>query len=564
MLFSEVSSLCFYLEKENSRLEKKKIIHTFLIKNNNDIDNIKLTIDFLSFSIDNKNAIFQINDIQIIKYIALYLNIPINTVINEIKETGDIGLYFAKNEKIKDSFNSLSLLCTMNLLKEIINAKGKNSQIEKKNKLFKIFENTSNIDSCYIIRFLTGSLRIGLSEKTILEALSDILKINNIIITKDNLFNYFAVSSNLSYITELVLKNDINNLINISPKIGNIIQPQAAQIYIKDKKLLNFNNNYILQPKLDGYRLQIQYNNLEIFLFSRNGLLVNYMFPDIIDKINIYCIQNNIKNIIFDGELIGFSHQNQNYLPFEETSKRKRKHNILENKDLCDLRYVIFDILFFSDNSLLNKIYEERLSLIKNFNNTKDIVLIESKIIKEESEIESYYQENIKNKFEGIMIKDSQSKYEPGKRTKTWLKYKEVQKDSIEDFIDGIIIGYTIAKGKRKDRQEIGSLLIGIYNDKIDKFESIAQVGTGGKAILWKEIKNLIDQYISKEPFLNVIINKKHIPDFFIEPNILISIKADKITKSKDHSSGYSLRFPRIISIIKDKNKYQTHLPSLK
>jgi DNA ligase-1 len=563
MFFSDISILCQTLEIENSRILKKKILHNFF-RSRTALD-CRLAIDFLSLSIENNHAIFQINEITLIKNIAEYFNIDLETIKNDIKTTGDVGLFFNNFKKNNDKNNKQITLKMINeLLLDLQNSKGKESQTEKKIKLFNIFDILNPIDNCYLIRFLTGSLRIGLSEKTIIEVLHEILLENGHHIEKSILFTAYAVTSNIGYITELVLNNKITDLELITPQPGFFVQPQAADIYIKEKNLLNnIEKNYITQPKLDGFRLQLHINGNVITLFSRNGIIVNHMFPEIIESSTEYAITNDIKSIILDGEIIGFDLEKNIYLSFEKIAQRKRKHNIKDNNTLCKTRFVIFDILFYNKKNYIHDKYKERFSIIEKLKRNKQIITIESNYINNQDDIEDAYQKAIKDKQEGIIIKNLNSIYEPGKRTRNWLKYKEIQKNSLEDLIDVVILGYTIAKGNRKNRQKIGSLLVGIYNEKNDTFNTIAQVGTGGDVSLWNELEKMMDNLISKQPPVNVIISKKHTPDYYVIPHIIISLKADKITESKDHSSQYSLRFPRIIKIRTDKNKYQTHCPLL-
>jgi DNA ligase-1 len=559
MLFSHISTLCKTLEAEHSRLIKKKILYSFFIAHSP--SDVKLAIDFLSLSIENTNAIFQINEITIIKYISEYLKIDLEKAKNDIKKIGDAALFFT-NLKITNDNSSISLQEINQLLVELQNTKGKESQTEKKIILFHLFDLLNGIDICYLIRFLTGSLRIGLSEKTIIEVLHEILLINRHTIEKNILFTAYALCSNIGYITLMVLENNVEKLKKITPQIGNFIQPQAAEVYIKEKNLINtIEKKYITQPKLDGFRLQVHIDKDYIKLFSRNGILANDMFPEIIEAAKKYMLENNISNAILDGEIIGFDLEKNSYLPFEQTAQRKRKHNIKDNNNLCKTRFVIFDLLLYNNISYINLPYSKRLDIIERLQNNNEIIHVISHNIENESDLELNYIEAIKQKQEGIMIKDLNSIYEPGKRTRTWLKYKEIQKNSLEDLIDVVILGYTLAKGNRKNRQEIGSLLVGLYNEKTDTFETLAQVGTGGNTSMWNELEVMMRPLMSEKPLSNVIINKKHLPDRYIIPHIIVSLKADKITKSKDHTSQYSIRFPRIISIRLDKNKYQTHCP---
>ena len=383
MFFSDIANLCQLLEKENSRIEKKKILSTFFLSHST--SNIKTAINFLSLSLDNTDGIFQINEISIIKYIAEYLKIPLEQAQNDIKKIGDIGLYYY--EKTHKNITNTSKILLDQIIQSLIilqNIKGKNSQTEKKIKLFEIFDLLDPSNICYIIRFITQSLRIGLSPKTIIEALHEtLMKNNNTIISKNKLFTLYAIYNDIGDIAQLILDNNIEGLLFIQPKIGNFIQPQAAEVYIKEKKLINFTHNkYVTQIKLDGFRLQIHIENNFIKLFSRNGLIVNEMFPEIIDSIKEYTHNNTIINAIFDGEIIGFDHQNNQYLPFSQIAQRKRKHNINNNNNLCKTRFVLFDILFYNNSSCLDKNYQDRLSIINQFNSNNEILVTQRSIYK--------------------------------------------------------------------------------------------------------------------------------------------------------------------------------------
>lgn len=559
MLFSDFSLICQQLEMDKSRLAKKKIVTNFFLKH--DPLTIAKVVNVFNFSwiMGENNTVFQINETQIIKYIAEYLVVSIETVVQAIKELGDVGNYYLSFGK--NNNKNIFFMTILDLLIEMATISGKSSQENKKKKLFAIFDQISALDSCYIIRFLIGSFRIGLSDKTIIEILADILVMKNIQISKKELTYLYGIQNNLGHITELVLSGEKEKLLSLIPQVGVMIQAQAAEIYIKEKIVIDFSSfEYLAQPKYDGFRLQVQIRNNQVFCYSRNGLLVNYMFPDIILAIQEYATKNSIQSAIFDGEVIGYDNKKERYLPFQDTSQRKRKHNI-NQETVCDLRYIIFDVLLYNENNMINVPYSIRLNQLKNNEEIKSIKQVSSVLIESSLELEDFYQKMIIEGYEGIMIKKIDSIYEPGRRTRTWLKYKKIQKNSVEDSIDAVILGYNFAKGDRKIRQEIGSLLLGIYDEKNDQYKTIAQVGTGGSAELWKEIFDSIEKYEMKDCLDNIIIHKIHLPDKLVMPELVVSLKADLITISKEHTSGYSLRFPRLLSIRKDKNRYQTFLP---
>lgn len=559
MLFKKITTLCNNLEKQSSRLGKKQILH--ILFHTNAITEIKKIIYFISTLIENSDNIFLINEIQIINYLTEYYFLDKKNILEEIQKYGDIGLFLQKYNFKKKNIESKALLNeVIEALQKMQNIKGKNSITEKKNILFSLWNKLDQEDICYLCRFITNKLRIGMTYKTILDTLYDIAKVKNKLITKDILESQYGICRDIGFIAELILTDQIEKIFHIAPIPFSYIESQSSQIYLKEKVNIPFEIGIICQPKLDGFRLQVHINESNVILFSRNGINVTSAYPDMIDYLKQFQKKNSIKNIILDGEIIGYDYQAESFLEFEETAKRKRIHNIIDNRNLCHLKYIIFDILFYNDKSYINVIYKKRLEVLNKLYFTSHINLIKNIEVNNEEKLEEIYKK-IGSQYEGIMIKESNSLYQPGKRTKTWLKYKNVQKDSIEDTIDLVILGYTLAKGNKKSRQKIGSLLVGHYNNEEDIFQTVAQVGSGGNTQIWNELENILNQFIVLENPTNVIINKSHIPDIFILPQIVISIKADKITESKEHSSGLSVRFPRLIKIRYDKNKYQTHIP---
>lgn len=559
MLFCDFSYLCQLLESNDSRLYKKRVLLDFFLKNDSSI--VSRFIDLFTFALlpQGKEAVFQLDEKQIIKYIAEYFSLSIETVIFDIKVCGDIGLYYKANGL--DNNKNCSFEVIVELILSLAQAQGKNSQEQKKKLLFHLFDQISPVDGCYILRFFLGSFRIGLSDRTILEVLFDIILLHKMTgISKKYLDYLYGICPNLGYIGFLILEKKTTELLSLSPTIGQVVQSQSAEVYLKAKKQLGLDlSQYSMQPKYDGFRLQVHVKEAEVYCFSRNQLLVNHMFPDIIEYIKLYAQENNFSGIL-DGEVIGFDFEKAEYASFQETAKRKRKQPLPESLIASGAHYIIFDILLFNDQNSMFQPYQKRISYLDSFRENVCIKHVVTLPLLDESFLQEYYELMINKGYEGLMIKSNQSIYEPGKRTTTWLKYKKVQKDSVEDSIDAVVLGYTIAKGKRKERQLIGSILVGIYDELHDNYTTVAQVGAGGNAALWNTLLEELQKNIITEVPLNVLINKMHMPDYLVNPVLVVALKADKITASKEHTSGTSLRFPRLLCIRLDKNKKQTNI----
>jgi DNA ligase-1 len=151
------------------------------------------------------------------------------------------------------------------------------------------------------------------------------------------------------------------------------------------------------------------------------------------------------------------------------------------------------------------------------------------------------------------MIKRLDAPYQAGARNFNWIKFKRVAGGELLDTVDCVLLGYLFGTGKRTGFG-VGGLLVGVYNKDTDMFESISKIGTGLTDEEWRKVKEMADKNkLSHKPArVNSIIT----PSVWVEPEIVLEIFADEITRSPlhtagkkdDQSPGFALRFPRLVS----------------
>lgn len=198
------------------------------------------------------------------------------------------------------------------------------------------------------------------------------------------------------------------------------------------------------------------------------------------------------------------------------------------------------------------------------------ILLSDLKIAKNPLEIEKYFQEQTKKGLEGIMAKKLDGTYRAGARDFNWIKYKKSYSSKLSDTVDTVVMGYDLGQGKRSGFG-IGDFLIGIYNDKKELFQTVSKIGTGLTDEEWREIKVRSDKLKLKAKPKNYDLDKMMECDVWIEPSIIVEIRADEITRSPIHTAGrvmkftksgnaqevkeagYALRFPRLERFRDDK-----------
>ncbi|MBI3559739.1 ATP-dependent DNA ligase [Candidatus Gottesmanbacteria bacterium] len=311
-------------------------------------------------------------------------------------------------------------------------------------------------------------------------------------------------------------------------------------------------------------RVQIHYQstndkstNLQIGkvkTFSRNLENTTEMFPELQDVGR----QLTAQEVILDSEAVGLDPATGKLIPFQETTTRKRKHDIGEARKKVPLRFYVFDILFKDGKDLLNTPLSDRRTMLEKTVKLGNILMISPQIITDRpEEIRRFHDEQLAKGLEGVVVKKWHSPYEPGRRGYSWVKFKEEEGKTgkLTDTIDAVVMGYYRGEGKRAGFG-IGAFLVGVK--KGEEFVTVTKIGTGVSDELWKDLRTKLNAIkISKQPKEYADVSKLLIPDVWVEPKIVVEIAGDDLTKSSNHGAGIAVRFPRLVRIRTDKSAVQ-------
>jgi DNA ligase-1 len=176
-------------------------------------------------------------------------------------------------------------------------------------------------------------------------------------------------------------------------------------------------------------------------------------------------------------------------------------------------------------------------------------------IVNTPRELDVYFEKEVGDGLEGIVAKDLDAPYIAGARKFSWIKLKRSYKGELSDTIDLTIVGYYLGKGSRAEF-EFGGLLAAVYNERRDVFETITKIGTGFTEEQMKSFKKLLSK--SKVKTKPARVDSLMEPDFWVDPEYVVTVRADEITRSPMHTcgreesgsneTGFALRFPRITS----------------
>ena len=154
------------------------------------------------------------------------------------------------------------------------------------------------------------------------------------------------------------------------------------------------------------------------------------------------------------------------------------------------------------------------------------------------------------------MAKKPTGKYQAGARGWNWIKFKHSYSAKLMDTIDCLVMGYDFGKGKRT-KFGLGAFLVGVYDQAKDRYVTIAKIGTGLTDKEWRKLKAKSHKLKVKTKPKNYIANKAQECDVWLEPGIIVEIRADEITNSPIHTAKLALRFPRLEDFREDKSPEQ-------
>lgn len=493
---------------------------------------------------------------MIIKAAVSALNIEKSFFEKEFKKTGDLGQTVENFKKQFHSFEErdMETIEVYDVFYKLATASGIGSQDVKISLLAQLIRQLDPTSSRFLVRLPTGVIRLGFSDMTVLDAYSWMEKGDKSL--RPVIEKAYHVRPELGYIGKIIKEDGIESLRKITPKIFTPIIMMRAERLSSAKEILKQIGECLVEPKFDGFRLQVHYRDGKVRLFSRSLEDVTYMYPDIVSGV---IKETKAKEAIFEGEAIGYSPETGDFLPFQETVQRKRKYDIEEMAGKIPLKLFTFELLVLDGENYIDKpFYERRKALEKTIKTTgnlsKDtIVVATQEKINDESRLESLFEEAIGKGLEGVLAKKIDGVYKPGAREWNWIKYKRSYSSKIQDTIDCLVMGYDFGKGKRVGFG-IGAFLVGVYDKKNDQYMTVAKIGTGLTDEEWKQLKTKSQKSKTSNKPGNYAVSKIMQCDIWIEPSIVVEIKADEITKSPAHTAGLALRFPRLERFRDDKN----------
>ncbi|MEM3820466.1 MAG: ATP-dependent DNA ligase [Candidatus Micrarchaeaceae archaeon] len=494
--------------------------------------------------------------------IALTTGYTKEDVVASFRKTGDLGStaeQFVSKSKAKPlGKRRLEVGEVFDTFYRIATISGAGSQDAKIKMLAELLSHSTPLEARYMVRFVMGTLRLGVGDATVLEALSKLATGERGF--KEKLENAYNLCSDLGKVADVLLEKGTKAIENFDVMLFNPIRPALAERMATPEEILKkMGGVCAVESKYDGLRAQIHMRKRDgkVEIFSRRLERITPMLPEVASAA---LSEVDAKEAILDGEAISYNEITDEFRPFQETIQRKRKHGIEDMSKEMPLHVFAFDLLYYNGSSYLNRPYSERRKKLEEIVANRGTIRLADKIETDSpKEFERYFEDVVGKGLEGIVAKDLKSRYIAGARKFSWIKMKRSYRGALTDTVDLTIVGYYLGKGSRAEFR-FGGLLCAAYNDKRDIFETITKIGTGFSEAQMEEFRKMLEKITTKSKPARV--DSKISPDFWVEPRYVVTVKADEITRSPMHTcgmearegeapTGYALRFPRIIGTVR-------------
>ena len=533
MRYYELIRVYNEIRSKSGRLDKVEIISKF-IKNLKD-DELKEIIYLLQGKVfaDNDSRKTGVNEKIVIKALSIISGENEKEIENIWSKKGDLGEISEEliNKKKQSALfeKKLDVEKVVNNIKKLSESIGDGAVNRKLQLINELLSNCNGEEAKYITRTLLENMRIGIQDGVIRDSIAQAFdkKVEDIQKANDLLNDY----------GEVAIKAKNNDLENIDLKIGKPVKVMLAVIFTSvEESFEALGEKVQVEEKLDGFRVII-HKDKNVKLFTRNLEDVTNQFPDVVGVIK------DIKEdkFILDSEVVGYDKKTGKYLPFQNISIRiKRKYDIEKMQEEYPVEINVFDILYYKKNLMDTKLKERREVLEKIIKEKKGKIKLTKKIISEnKKEIEKFFENALKNGREGIMIKNLDSLYKPGRYVNGWGKLKKILEP-----LDLVIVKAEYGTGKRA-----GSLTSFTLSCKDkDNYLEVGKVSTG--------VKEKDDEltYAELTKLLKPLIIREHEKMIDVKPKIILEIGYEEIQKSSAYTSGYALRFPRVLRLRNDKD----------
>jgi len=471
----------------------------------------------------------------------------------DLKTSGDIGetaqKLIAKKKQVTFFQQPLTVQRVYETLDKMAKASGSGAVDAKMSLLAGLLADATPKEAKYIMRTVTGNLRLGIADMTVLDALA--IAYGGGKETREHIERAYNISSDLGRVARVVAEKGLKGIKKFQVIVFEPIRPMLAERLSSPEEILDkLGGKCIAEYKYDGERIQAHKKGDEVILYSRRLENISNQYPDAVELIKKHV---KAKDAILEAECVAMDLETGEMRPFQELMHRRRKYEIEKAMEAYPVSLFMFDALYVEGKDLTLEPYPVRRRMLeKTILEGERVKTAKHIITNNAKELESFFLEAIENGCEGLVCKSvaADSVYQAGARGWLWIKYKRDYKSEMTDTVDLVVVGAFHGRGKRAGTY--GALLLAAYNPESDTFETVTKCGTGFTDEDLEKLPKTMQKHVLQHKHSRV--NSLLEADVWFEPVVVIEILGAEITLSPIHTcamdsirkgSGLAIRFPR-------------------
>jgi len=551
--YAEIAEAYEKIEATTKRLEMTDLLVNLLKKTPKEIiDKVvyltqgKIYPDFVNLEIG-------VAEKLAIKAIARTSGMKESEIEECLKKFGDIGetaeKFVASKRQVTFFQQPLKVQRVYQTLDKMAKASGAGAIDLKISLLAGLLADATPKEAKYIIRTVTGNLRLGIADMTVLDALA--IAYGGGKEARELLERAYNISSDLGKVARTVAEKGLEGIKEFKVSVGEPIRPMMAERLSSPEEILEkLGGKCIAEYKYDGERIQIHKKDKEVMLFSRRLENISSQYPDAIALIKEYV---KARDAILEAECVAIDADTGEMRPFQELMHRRRKYGIEKAIREYPVSLYMFDVLYVDGKDLTLEPYPIRRRTLEAVIKESDQVKIAKNIVTDDvEELEKFFLKAIEEGCEGLVCKSimKDSVYQAGARGWLWIKYKRDYKSEMTDTVDLVVVGAFHGRGRRAGTY--GALLLAAYNPETDTFETVTKCGTGFTDEDLAKLPKMMEKHLilHKHPRVYSMLEA----DVWFEPSVVIEVLGAEITLSPVHTcgmgvirkgSGLAIRFPR-------------------
>ena len=460
------------------------------------------------------------------------------------RKYGDLGAVAGAVLKTGAPPDRLSLAEVERTFRDIARARG---PAAKRGIVRELLHRATPLEAKYLLKIITGDLRIGLKESLVEEAIAHAYGPAPSEVQRANML--------LGDIGETVRLAAAGKLAEARMRLFHPLGFMLASPAESSDAALSYFSEAQVEDKYDGIRAQAHCSSGAVKIFSRTRDEITESFPELIDV-----LEGFLEDVILDGEILAWDYQTNRARPFSVLQQRLGRKKVSDEMiRTTPVAYLTFDVLYARGELVIDRSLRERSALLDElitgtrtplarrkgqgqltFEPDDQAVtahIIRSPVARASTpdELDELFVAARARGNEGLMIKDLESVYTPGRRGKSWLKMKRELAT-----LDVVVTAVEYGHGKR----------IGVLSDYT------FAVWDGGRLVnIGKAYSGLTDAEIAEMTkwFLEHVVSDEGLR-LEVEPKIVLEVAFNNMMKSDRHNSGYALRFPRIVRLRPDKS----------